>query len=353
MANAGPEKEYFLLCSDFDQSITLYNSSNFLHGYFFSNFSERDKTKIEECIQKCIKVCGFKNRELTRIAFQTALRNGHQIAITTFHQYPFIIPHFLAALGLTQDETSQIGIIAGAVVKENEAEKVNILESKYGKQMHIQKAKIWAKTTRRNYADTNVILMDDNQYNIAIARENHHIAIQVEKTMGLSEYKNHLLALQPYIGDFDLSLYKATAMSNVSSSASSSHISSNDEEYKKIYFINEAFLEIIKKLPDFYKAKSCNRLSKSASRAMFLGEILYTQQEIELQKRLKKLDIILKKCTQHFEKNSGEYIPIKKILKEVDPDNDKDLKITLLEKLDWVKKDYDKKEKSARICKVS
>lgn len=209
-----------LVCFDFDRTIIVGHSFH----YFMNERKILPYQLNEKNQDECLTTCGFTNRALTRAAIQTALANGHLVAITSYTIYSEFILYTLKKLGLSEKELSQINIIAGMPIDENNLSMDEVAtRSPYdgiGKRLHIQKAIQSAKEQGISIDNENVILIDDDEENIALAQKDGHKTIlvpdrkrEVESSLNVNELKeyrlkileerqNFLFKLNEYIGNF-------------------------------------------------------------------------------------------------------------------------------------------------------
>jgi len=138
----------------------------------FSTNPRGEPLTIQE-IQKNLygeHVGGFKNGPQMCSAIKAALKNGNKVAITSFTLYPEVLLPALQMLSdteknrLTEQELSQIFIVGGFPSAG--------ASSPLAKQEHILTAMIHFGITQ----NTNVMLVDDSEKNVTVARANGMLA---------------------------------------------------------------------------------------------------------------------------------------------------------------------------------
>lgn len=204
-----------LICFDFDQTITVSHAYQYL-----AKNSKYQPT--EETMQDCFRKCGLLNRSLTRATIETAITNGHLVAITSYTVYPDYITFTLKKLGLSDDIISKIKIIPGFPIDENSLTMKPISKpyDEVGKRLHIREAIKWANEQGFKIENENIILIDDSEKNIEVAEKDGHRGILVPHRTREAESKltneelrlyrdritkerqTYLFQLQDYIGKF-------------------------------------------------------------------------------------------------------------------------------------------------------
>jgi len=172
----GAEEEKALICWDFDETI----SNQHVHGFCTSEGIKPGQAGAKEIVEAAIAYGGFKNREATLAAMREAMKNGHKMAITSYTLYPEVIPLYLIAMGLTEDEVAQIPVIGGFPSKV-EPGTIDLtgnegLDFNYGKSLHIEAAK-----KAHGIKHNKVILIDDSKGNCKVAQSQGQIGILVPK----------------------------------------------------------------------------------------------------------------------------------------------------------------------------
>lgn len=206
-----------LVCFDFDQTMTVQHTYNYFLKKKILPRQLNEENKLE-----CFNKCGVLNRALTRAAIETAITNGHLVAITSYTIYPEMILFTLKKIGLSENIISKVKIITGLPINENQLSMEVVQEpyEKIGKRLHIQKAIQWGKEQGFQIENENIILVDDSEKNINVAKEDGHKTILVpqrkrEEESKLSreelklyqerikkERQNYLFQLNEHIGNF-------------------------------------------------------------------------------------------------------------------------------------------------------
>lgn len=154
-----------LFCFDFDQTL--------VNGHFH-NTIVKAKVKTRDAMLQLIEsllvdpTVGLKNPKEVKDIMQSALRNGHAVAIVSFTSFPECFVPTLTKLGLSPDEIAQIGQFHGFPS-----------HPKLYKNEHIAKAMDFAGITNKQ----NVYLIDDDPQNCAFAEQIgcHAIVVPSEK----------------------------------------------------------------------------------------------------------------------------------------------------------------------------
>jgi len=97
-----------LFCFDFDNTLVngqFHNTLNGLGVPWGNATTEQINTLLD------IPAIGLKNPKELLNVFRSALANGHQIAITSYTNYPEVGPVALKKMGLTDEEIAKIKIV--------------------------------------------------------------------------------------------------------------------------------------------------------------------------------------------------------------------------------------------------
>lgn len=183
MALSGP----YLVCFDFDETIT----SGHTHNYLMGKKVAPNTPLTEETKAACLNACGFKNPTLTLNAIRLALQNNHYVAITSFNCFPDIVTYSLQNLGLTESELAKIKFFLGFPTEADQFDMTARLPIDYkkGKELHIAAAMAWAQTQGFSGNAKDIILIDDSSLNIKIATEHQHYSIKAPAK--IEEYNKH------------------------------------------------------------------------------------------------------------------------------------------------------------------
>jgi hydroxymethylpyrimidine pyrophosphatase-like HAD family hydrolase len=178
----------YLLCIDFDETITRKHFHNYLA------LRKVRPSQGVKYLDTLISELGLKNPDLMRQAIQTAIKNGHKVAITSYNMYPEVIKPVLAYMGLSELELQNIVIVGGFPANDGSLNTTDLNRSialQYGKSLHIKAAMI-----AHNIKHNSVILLDDSPRNIQSCAKGH-IGILVLKDR---EEQNYLYELLHFVG---------------------------------------------------------------------------------------------------------------------------------------------------------
>jgi hypothetical protein len=159
---------------------------------------------------------GIKSQELFWEVIAKILKSEHQLAITTFSCYPdFIRACMLEGLQALREQgctpehirkwkqsTIAYGDVAPQYSPINPPEHCLYIrcadgwDAKLGKNLHIQQAKQSYERANHKFFDQ-VILIDDDPYNIEMVKKNHDLGILVPQEYNA---KIHLLGIQMILG---------------------------------------------------------------------------------------------------------------------------------------------------------
>ncbi len=189
--NTTEQNPKILACFDFDETIVnshfhsemgkagLKPAGNFnsvlVAGQDQPKSDQYDAAAVQKEAEKLLQdpQKGIKNKEELLTTFKTLLKDGNEIAITSFTQYPDVIKPTLKEMGLTEEEVSKIHIVGG-FPSHGQAD-----SSPDGKKEHIDKAMELAGIKPGDYG--RVMLVDDSVNNINKARNIGVTAVQVPK----------------------------------------------------------------------------------------------------------------------------------------------------------------------------
>ncbi len=203
----------FLFCFDFDQTIS---NDHLFKPLFYLSKSGMTRENLINQGMAIFRQKGIKSEELFWEIIAKILQSEHQIAITTFSCYPDLIRacmleglQILRNLGCHSDHIrkwKQSMIAYGDVAPQyspiNPPEHCIYIRcadgwhANLGKNMHIQQARQSYERANHKFFDQ-VFLIDDDPYNIEMAKKNHDIGILVPQEINA---KIHLLAIQATIG---------------------------------------------------------------------------------------------------------------------------------------------------------
>lgn len=168
-----------LFCIDFDQTLV----KGHYHNYIFKTKKPQNHPDNIIFINELLNHphTGLKNGNETKLFIQSALNNGHKVAITSYSEYPEVIIPTFKKMGLNDDEINQII-------------KISFLpnDQRIGKQQHIELA---MKTT--GISDkTNVYLIDDSKHNCKIAKLlGFNVVLVPEAQDATPEYLNNVIEI--------------------------------------------------------------------------------------------------------------------------------------------------------------
>lgn len=164
-----------LFCFDFDNTIV----DGHFHNALFSMGVHPTKATPEQ-INELLEKHAIFNEALLLKTFKTILSNGHHIAITTWSLYPEVIRPTLRKLGLSEAEIAKIHIESGFPHVMND-----------GKKGHIARAKQHFEITDNK----NVFLIDDDENNILLAREEGQTGFHAVSPKTNTDYLQNILTL--------------------------------------------------------------------------------------------------------------------------------------------------------------
>lgn len=202
MAVEGATTQTLLVCYDWDETIVNGHCHNTLRSQRVPSGAA-----THEHADNLIRTFGFKNEDLTCESIKTALRNNHLVAITSYTAYPEIIPHMLQRLGLSAEEVAKIKIISGFPTLNGTLDPIGrqTINANLGKELHIRAAQQWASQQGHTIGDEAVILIDDSQNNVDVARRSKHQAIKAPRAdFENSQFGDYLFQLEKIVGPYDI-----------------------------------------------------------------------------------------------------------------------------------------------------
>lgn len=235
-----------LFCFDFDETITQRH----MHHFLKTCGVKPGMPIMNEIIEICLESCKLKNPDLTREAIKKIINQGDLAAIVSYNCYPDMINYTLKKLGLSESELAKIRISTGFPTEEGSIDPTGRKKISYahGKELHIADCVAWAKEQGFSIANEDIILIDDDQKNIEIAKQHGHKAIQVPKIDKPLDFDYLIVALSHYIGEYDPELVakcKADLAIDMSNIALIEKLSSKQRELDDRY---EAQLKLINML---------------------------------------------------------------------------------------------------------
>jgi hypothetical protein len=137
-----------------------------------------DRDTLEFHLQN---VGGLKNKMALQKTMKDLLKNGTQVAITSFGKNPEAIPFVLEKIGLTSDEIARIKVFTFRPEKE--------IRKAHGKNDHLEQA---IAACGCGIRPEEVVLVDDNINNYEVAKQKGYNVVWVQGSEGDIGYLNEL-----------------------------------------------------------------------------------------------------------------------------------------------------------------
>lgn len=127
---------------------------------------------------------GIKNKMALRMTMKDLLKNGVQVAITSFGKNPEAIPFVLEKVGLTPDEIARVKVFTFRPDKET--------RKSTGKNIHLEQA---INACGADIKPEEVVLIDDNLNNYELAKKKGYNVVWVQGSENDVGYLNELREL--------------------------------------------------------------------------------------------------------------------------------------------------------------
>jgi hypothetical protein len=155
-----------LFCLDFDQTIV---KGHFHNALMKSGGRPGNHESNIEMIEQLLDnpEYGLKNGAAMKQFIQTALGNGHKVAVTTYSLFPEVCTPTFLRMGLSTDEIAQIPCVAFLPKDQSQ-----------GKTQHIQQAMQLTGITDKS----SVVLVDDSENNCQVAHTSGCLFVKVPES---------------------------------------------------------------------------------------------------------------------------------------------------------------------------
>lgn len=171
-----------LVCFDLDCTI-LNGRLNYSLGKAGVPPGKADRETLDFHLKN---VGGIKNRMALQRTIKDLLKNGVNVAITSFSSHPESIPYVLEKIGLTPGEIARIKDASTRPPEQAE-------RHAFGKNNHIQRA--MAMFPGENIQPQEVVLVDDNLRNFDLAKKHGYNVVWVQGSEVNVDYLNEVREL--------------------------------------------------------------------------------------------------------------------------------------------------------------